>query len=252
MFKLLAASTLLAALTATSAQAVPNTLPKEMLGRWCPSYPESFKSFKRGNCKGQDNSILVKPNLMKYWEDGCTFNSITPRTATGWSYNSRGKLEAKYYRVFEVKAKCAGEGENWNATIFLSYYGEGNLNHESFTDNELPSDLFNTESAETTPNPTKKFCSEKNGDRTTYYEGECVDSRVTLYFEKDRYTISYGGEGKGFCRFASIRTVWDSNISVATKSAGGPVTYIAAACPKGNMNLKLFNSKGSWYLEEVK
>jgi hypothetical protein len=234
-----------------------DTLPKEMLGRWCPSTEGSFNVynglFKRGNCQDTDSSILVKQNLIEYWESGCTFNSITPRTATGWSYNSRGRLETKYYRVFEVKAKCGGEGETWSETIFLSYYG-GTLEHQSFSDNELPGDLFEgSDTADTTSTPVKTFCSEKYAKHTTYYADEtCESDSVALRLEKDRYTISYGGEGRGFCRYSSIRTVWDPNLGVATKSAGGPVTYITAACRKGNMNLRLFNSKGSWYLEEVK
>src|SRR5262249_41177275 len=134
--------------------------------------------------------------------------------------------------------------------IHLSYYGN-TLEHQSFSDNELPGDLFDTDtgSTETTLNPTKTFCSEKNGNRTTYYaEESCEDGSVALYLENHRYRISYGGEGRGFCRYTSIKTVWDPNLGVATKSAGGPVTYIVAACPKGNTNLKLYNSKGSWYM----
>jgi len=240
----------------TGNAAAADTLPREMLGRWCPSTEGSFNVynglFKRGNCKDTDSSILVKQNFIEYWESGCTFTSITPRTATGWSYNSRGRLETKYYRVFEVKAKCGGEGETWNETMFLSYYG-GTLEHQSFSDNELPGDLFEgSDTADSTSTPVKTFCSEKYAKHTTYYVGEsCDGDSVALYFEKDRYRISYGGEGRGFCRFASIKTVWDPNLGVATKSAGGPVTYITASCPKGTMNLKLFNSKGSWYLEEV-
>src|SRR5207237_4518396 len=131
-------------------------------------------------------------------------------TATGWSYNSRGRLETKHYRVFEVKAKCGGEGETWNDTMFLSYYGDGTLGHRSFSDNELPDDLFDT--ADSTSTPAKTFCGEKNAKHTTYYAGEtCESNDVALRLEKDRYTISYGGEGKGFCRFASIKTTWDAN-----------------------------------------
>src|SRR5262249_35347721 len=97
----------------------------------------------------------------------CTFTSITPRTATGWSYNSRGRLETKYYRVFEVKAKCGGEGETWSETMFLSYF-DGTLEHQSFSDNELPGDLFEgSDTADSTSTPVKTFWSEKYGKRTT-------------------------------------------------------------------------------------
>jgi hypothetical protein len=256
MRKLLLLATATLALV-PGAQAHADALPIEMLGKWCAT-TESFSNalFERSkNCKHEDYSLTIKRNSIEYWESGCTFSSIAPRVQTTWSYNNRGRLETKYYRVFEVKAKCGGEGENWNETMFLSYYPEGGtLKHQSFTDNELPGDLFDTEteSAETTSTPTKTFCSESYNKHTTYYESkDCESNSVALYFGKDRYTISYSGEGRGFCRFATIKTVWDPNLGVATKTAGGPATYITASCPKGMMTLKLYNSKGSWYLEEA-
>jgi hypothetical protein len=78
------------------------------------------------------------------------------------------------------------------------------------------------------------------------------ESGVKLAFEKDRYTITRDGEIRGFCRFTSINTVWDPDLSVATKSAGGPVTYIKSACPLGNTTIKVWMSKDSMFMEDAK
>ena len=75
MKKLLLTTAALVALVAPGNAAAADTLPREMLGRWCPSTEGSFNVyngiFKRGNCKDTDSSILVKQNLIEYWESGC-------------------------------------------------------------------------------------------------------------------------------------------------------------------------------------
>jgi len=257
----------LATTVALVGSAAADPLPREMLGKWCAATgtPDNsrFERPKKGKCPTEDSNLTLLRDSIEYWEEGCTFTSITPRVQTTYFYNNRGKQETQYYKVFEVKAKCGGEGDSWNSTLFLSILGDGGLEHQSFVDNELPSDLFIDDTASTGgegdshpyhPNPAKSFCSETYNGRTTYFAtDECdIGKNVRLDLGKDRYTIAYGNEGRGFCRYSSIRTVWDPQQVPATKTQGGPVHYITATCPKGTMNLRLENSKGSWYLEEVK
>ena len=263
MKRLLIALATTVALVGPAASA--DTLPREMLGMWCPTEITTGTFFERSKskCKSEDSFLALNRDSIEYWEEGCTFTSITPRVATGWFYNRRGRLETEYYKAFEIKAKCSGLAENWNSTIFLSYYPGGNLEHQSFVDNELPGYLFIEETTASTEgdvrrdynsDPTKSFCGTTYNKKTYYSESqECdIDKDIALNLGKDRYTISYGGEIRGFCRYSSIRTVWDPKIPTATKSAGGPVTYISATCPKGNTNLMLYRSKGMWHIEEVK
>ena len=238
----------IAALFLATGAAHADTLPKEMLGKWCPSADDSAEVitlYERGTCKGVSGSgMTVKQNAIEYWEEKCAFTSVTPRISTSIVLNSRGGRSEVHYKTFEVKAKCTGLGYQWNATTFLTYFPEGRrLEHISFTDNELPFDA----------QKNKVFCQEEYDKSISYYkknEGSSCESNVSLSFEKDRYSITRDGTEVGFCRFTSIKTVWDPGLGVATKAFGGPVTYITAQCPKGKMTLKVYNSKGSMYMEE--
>jgi hypothetical protein len=72
---------------------------------------------------------------------------------------------------------------------------------------------------------------------------------IGLRFEKDRYPIlNRGREEIGFCRFVSVKTVWDPNIAASTKSLGVPVTYITAQCATVQKLLVMFMSKASAYV----
>jgi hypothetical protein len=226
----LAAAAILAASAASSA-ARADALPKEVLGSWCPDTDDgSHTSYKRGKCEDSDSRMTVKPNSVTYWESGCTFSSITTRTQTLFDATYRRPTVSK---VFEVKARCSGEGETWNSTLFFNPLGHGALEHQGFGDNELPSELQD-----------KTLC---KLDAKTYFEGDSCEG-IALRFERDRYTITSGGENIGFCRFTSIKTVWDQNLGVATKLTGGPVTYIAAQCAHTQKLLAMFVSKGTTYV----
>jgi hypothetical protein len=226
---LLAAVAAILAASAASSAARADALPKEALGSWCAD-TYNGSSYKRGKCEDSDSRMTVKPNSVTYWESGCTFSSITTRAQTLFDVTYRRPTVSK---VFEVKARCVGEGETWNSTMFFNPLDHGALDHQGFGDNELPSELRD-----------KTLC---KVDTKTYFEGDSCEG-IALRFERDRYTITSGGENIGFCRFTSIKTVWDQNLGVATKLTGGPVTYIAAQCTHTQKLLAMFVSKGTTYV----
>jgi hypothetical protein len=221
---LLLAATALAALTLPAAA---DALPKAALGNWCAEANDDGSNssyYKRGNCPDSDGKMTVKPNSVTYWESGCTFSFIKTRIQKQPYYNSTSK-------AFEVKAKCDGEGQQWNTTLYF-YPFEGGLGHEFFADNELPYQFQN-----------KTVCKDDAKAYSERYSDDHCDN-VSLRFEQDRYTIfDKNGESIGFCRFASVWVEWDPNVSVSTKTEGGPVTYIAAQCPKGQKLLALHSYK---------
>jgi hypothetical protein len=110
---------------------------------------------------------------------------------------------------------------------------DGFLDYRYFEDNELPSDFQN-----------KTMC--KSGTET--YEEDDSCKGIALHFDRDRYTITSGDHDIGFCRFTSIKTVWDENLPVTTKEAGGPVTYISAQCAHTQKLLAMYWSKAAIYV----
>jgi len=235
---------MLLALTATNARA--DTLPKEVLGKWCHTSVSYNATYNRGSCKTRDGTMTVKPDSVTYEEAGCDFTSVNTRIQTWYEHTNHGLKETKH-KVYEVKSKCSGEGENWSETLFLNPYPANNtLDHESFNDNELPFSFLQDQT--TFQDKTTMMCKDRNGE--LYFEMDNCGDGIGLSFEKDRYTITKSGESIGFCRIAAVKTVWDPNIGVATKTMGGPVSYITAQCPKATKTLKLYSSKGSWYLED--
>jgi hypothetical protein len=190
--------------------------------------------YKRGRCKaGEDLAygMSLGATTIEYWEEGCTFASVTPRvSSTAW-FDDHSKLRREAYTTYEIKAKCTGMEERWSTTIWLR-------------DKDV------------------KFCQEAPGKdglssywklgETEFLKAADCDSKVILSFEKDRYTITRNDEMRGFCRFSSINSVWDPGLGVTTKGWGGPVTYITSQCPLGKTKLKVFWSKGSMYMEDVK
>jgi hypothetical protein len=232
LFKSVAAAAVLSVAIAAPAEVRADALPKSMLGAWCiKGDGYGAGTYEKRNCKDNDGTMTVKPNSVDYWEDGCTFSSITTRFGTSYFTADRRPTP---FPVYEVKARCSGEGENWSATLFFELLGDGKLDHKSFSDNELPSEIAD-----------KTFC---KADDKTYFEGDGSCEGIGLRFERDRYTIVSGGESIGFCRFASVKTVWDQNLGVATKLTGGPVTYIAAQCAHTQKLLAMFVSKGTTYV----
>jgi hypothetical protein len=182
--------------------------------------------------------MQVTRNSVVYWEAGCDFASVTTRFATSYSYNGP-RLEKERSKIFEVKARCAGEGMMWNGMLYFNLSSNGKLVHESFPDNELPDEFVD-----------KIVCAV---DDKLYSLGSYRDCQhhIGLRFERDRYTIQdHNGEGIGFCRYTSVKTVWDENLVTATKSQGGHVTYITAQCPKTQKLLAIYNSKGIIYVED--
>jgi hypothetical protein len=248
MTKLLTSTAVLLALAAPG-MVRADTLPKEILGQWCVdgAFGNGVGAglYDKGKCKkDRDDGIMtVKPNSVEYWEDGCNFTSIATRTATG-QYYDKSKLRSETYKVYEVRAKCVGEGDKWNSTLFFTYFGHGRLQHYSFIDNELPFDTKTDDDGKEVDSRT--FCQAE--DDGYYVQGNCDGKGIQISFEKDRYNIVVNGEGRGFCRFTDIKTVWDPNLGVATKSQGGPVTFITSKCPKGVTQLATFESKGSVFL----
>jgi hypothetical protein len=229
------------AFIAATGSARADALPKEVLGSWCFSGEQSSSLFKRGKCSSEDSDgiMRVRPNSVEYWESSCTFTSIASRIQTLYSYNNSGRLLPTMSKVYEVKARCVGEGEHWNSTLFFDPLADGSLHHEAFVDNELPTEFQD-----------KTVC---KFDSKKYIESEsgCEDKNIGLRFEKDRYTITAAyGEGIGFCRLTSVQTVWDSTIPVATKLRGGPVTYISAQCPRGQKLLAMYVFKGTIYVDD--
>jgi hypothetical protein len=232
-----------------------DTLPKEMLGKWCGQSggdEQNNTFYERGKCgEGKDLAygMTLHPNAIEYWEEGCTFASITPRVSTYIWIDDKGKWRKDHGKTYEIKAKCAGMEEHWNTTIWLTYWADGGrMEHISYVDNELPFD---------TSREARVFCqypADKYGPVPYYMENPAdgCKSKVTLTFEKDHYTITRNEDQRGFCRFASINSVWDPNLGVSTKDLGGPVTYITSQCPLGQTKLKVFWSKGSMYMEDVK
>jgi hypothetical protein len=232
MRKLFLAAAALAALSGTANAA--DTLPKEVFGKWCSVGNEYSAVFER--CKGRDVTAEVKQGSVELFEeDTCKFTSITTRTSMGGGYENDGVLRWKSYKVYKAKAKCSGEGSVWGETMFFSYY-PGSLTIERFTDNELPLEK----------DDDKVFCKDKVDGKRYWNSGEC--DGISLRFDRDRYTITKGGEEIGFCRLTSVKTVWDSKAVPATKSLGAPVQHITAQCANVTKTLVLFNTKGSWYL----
>jgi hypothetical protein len=237
-----------------------DTLPKEMLGKWCAaSKPDSDQNstYYERKCEpghGLADGMTLRPNSIEYWEEGCNFTSITPRKSTSWWWGDDHKQKFEHYTTYEIKSKCMGMEEHWNTTIWLTYWPDGGrMEHISYVDNELPFD---------TNQKTREFCQQPADayGPTSYWQlGEVeftkrqdCESKVILKFEKDRYIIERDGEQRGFCRFATINTVWDPKLGVTTKGLGGPVTYITSQCPLGKTTLKVFWSKGSMYMQDVK
>jgi len=131
----LAAAAILAASAASSA-ARADALPKEVLRSWCPDTDDgSHTSYKSGKCEDSDSKMTVKPNSVTYWESGCTFSSITTRTQTLFDATYRRPTVSK---VFEVKARCSGEGVTWNSTLFFNPLGHGALEHQGWRYHEHP------------------------------------------------------------------------------------------------------------------
>jgi hypothetical protein len=248
----------IAALLLATGTAHADALPKEMLGKWCSirsdykdDGDQNITSYQRRKCnedKDLDGRMTLRPNAIEYWEEGCTFTSITPRQTTSWWYDEHGKIKQEYRKTYEIKTNCSGMEEYWNTTIWLTYWPiSGNLEHISYVDNELPFD---------TKEFGRTFCrfpADQYGP-VSYHENPVsgCESKVQLRFEKDRYTILRDGAPHGFCRYGTINTVWDPNLGVATKELGGPVTYITSQCPLGKTKLRVFWSKGSMYMEDVK
>ena len=245
MAKLLMAATAAAALLAP-ATVRADTLPREVLGKWCvnPEYGQDSATYERCKNKDSDIALEVKQNSAEFYEeDGCRFTSVATRTEMGGGYEN-GVLRWKSYKVYEVKAKCSGDGSVWSETMFISYYpgssgSRASLNLQHFNDNELPADL--------TKDDNKMLC---KGDGNYYYGSAERCDGIGLRFERDRYTITKGGEELGFCRLTSVRTVWDLKAVPATKSLGAPVSHITAQCASVTKTLVLYNSKGTWYLED--
>jgi len=237
--------TLLAAaafLAIASGYAHADALPKQALGTWCEEdtgadrtefRPSNRTFYKRGKCD-RDTRMVVKPNSVEYIESGCTFTSIKTRFQKSENYTSR---------AYEVKAKCSGEGEDWNGTLYF-YPFEGGLGHEGFVDNEIGfANEFDPANHVTVCQNDAKHYSQSS-------DGKC--DGIALRFEKDRYTIlNKDGENLGFCRFVSVKTEWNSNGMFSTHIEGGPVTYITAQCPKGQRVLAAEVYKGhTVYIED--
>jgi hypothetical protein len=71
-------------------------------------------TYERGSCKDNDSTMKVRQNSVEYWESG--FTSVNTRIQTWYEHTNRGLKETRH-KVFEVEAKCSGEGSNWNATL---------------------------------------------------------------------------------------------------------------------------------------
>jgi hypothetical protein len=224
------------------------SLPKNFLGSWCgmpDESPTSETTYTRGKCKDENGKIVeyadgkmtLKANVISYWESGCTFSSIVIRKET--YYPLKGRPEAT--NVYEAKGQCGGEGEEWGGVTFLQLNEDGDqLLVRSFEDYELPREFHD-----------KTVC---QFDTRTYFELADTDDGckgISLRFERDRYTIMDGGMTKGFCRFSSVKTEWDATLTVATKTQGGPKTYITASCPKAQKSIAIYVSKGTLYVEDT-
>jgi len=84
MAKLLMAATAAAALLAP-ATVRADTLPREVLGKWCvnPEYGQDSATYERCKNKDSDIALEVKQNSAEFYEeDGCRFTSVATRTGT--------------------------------------------------------------------------------------------------------------------------------------------------------------------------
>jgi len=233
--KILAVAAALAGSMA-AAPAHAEALPKSMHGLWCMEEGDTTM-FARGKCNEKDSRFFVKPNAIEGWEFGCDFSSPIA-TRVGKLYDSYGRYKA--FNVYEVKAKCGGEGETYNATLYFDHLGDGKLEFRAFADNELPESFVDKSMC--------KFDEKRYAETDAGYDCE---RGVSLRFERDRYTISdRNGESVAFCRYSSVKTVWDPELYVATKLYGGHVTYVTAQCPRGQKTLKMFSTKGTIYVED--
>jgi hypothetical protein len=230
-------------LIALTAPAQADALPKEILGEWClipAGENEVSTRYERRKCKNAEGYLTegfmtVKRNETEYWESGCKFTSVTTRFQTLWE---SGYQRSKQYKLFEVKARCAGEGEWWNATLYFDLLYDGTLEHKMFNDNELPDEFVDKTVCKTGP----KLYVDSDG-------GGC--DGIRLIFERDRYRITdRNGEGVGFCRYASVKTVWNDKLGVATKLQGGTITYLTAQCGSTQKLLAIWEAKGTIYVED--
>ena len=100
-----------------------DTLPKEILGKWCLNTEYGLDSTTYARCKGNDGGTMIvkKDSAEFYEEDGCNFTSVATRIQM-WGERTNGDLRWERHKVYEVKAKCSGEGSTWNATLYFNYY----------------------------------------------------------------------------------------------------------------------------------
>jgi hypothetical protein len=131
MKKLLVITASLLTIMSTTAHA--DTIPNDVLGKWCSTADSSafVEPTKPGaqwedimirwDSKCNDTSItMIKKNGFVAWESSCTFTSV--RTKYDPSIDSSTKTMG--VNVGHVDAKCGGEGCTWRSK-FVVYVSKG-------------------------------------------------------------------------------------------------------------------------------
>jgi|SRR6516165_9255670 hypothetical protein len=91
-----------------------NQFAPEMLGLWCIQEGHNIlaprsTSYRRENCRDQDNRFILKSNEIKEWESGCSIIKI-----------KRGTVPDVH--SYETEERCAGEGYTWKQKVRYVYF----------------------------------------------------------------------------------------------------------------------------------